>query len=139
MTETTATAVPPPLSKRRTYRRLLFGSLAVGVVLGVAARLLGYPLVGEAIYWLGILGAGAAYVAAPVGLFDERDTRLEERASALTLTLAAPLLVVAASALRTANVLDLYTAPPALWGALYGVIGVYVLFAISFVVVRLRS
>jgi hypothetical protein len=137
MTETTT--LPPQLAKRRTYRRLMFGSLLVGVLLAFAARGFGYPLVGEAVYWVGILGFAAVWLGTSVTLFDERDAALERRASQLALTLAAPLLIVAASALRTANELFGYTAPAVVQGALYGVIAVYVLFALALGYVWLRT
>lgn len=139
MTETSASSVPEPLAQRRTYRRLSVGLLLAGVVVGLALRGAGFPLAGEGVYWLGIVAAAAAYLASPVPLFDERDTRLEQRASHLALTAGAPLLVVGASALRTLNVLDVWTAPAFVWGMGYGVIAIYVLFMLAYAVVWYRS
>ncbi|MFC7176158.1 DUF2178 domain-containing protein [Halosegnis marinus] len=139
MTENAASSVPEPLAKRRTYRRLAFGVLMAGVVAGLVLRGAGYPLAGEGVYWLGIVGAIAAYVVSPVPLLDERDTRMEERASRLALTAGAPLFVLGASALRTLNVLDVWTAPAFVWGMGYGFLAVYVLFAAAFAVVWYRT
>ena len=137
MTETAT--LPPQLAKRRTDRRLMFGSLFVGVALGLLARGLGYPLVGEAAYWVGIALFAGVWFDTSVTLFDERDIELERRASQLALTVGAPLLIVAASALRTANAVVGYTAPAAVQGALYGAVAVYVLFGLSFAYVWLRT
>jgi hypothetical protein len=136
---TESATLPPKLAKRRTYRRLMFGSLFAGVVLALAARGAGYPLVGEAVYWVGILGFAGVWLSTSVTLFDERDTALERRASQLALTIAAPLLIVAASALRTANEVFGYTAPAVVQGAVYGVIAVYVLFVLALGYVWLRT
>ena len=71
------------LSKRQTHRRLMFGGVAVGLVL----RWLDYPVVGEAVYWVGILVFFAIWKGADIELMDERDLELERRASVSDLLL----------------------------------------------------
>ncbi|QZP38809.1 DUF2178 domain-containing protein [Halobaculum magnesiiphilum] len=122
----------PTVSTRRRYRRLLFGSVGVGVIANVALRLLSYPVAAEAAYWVGILGFLAVWQFSPVTLFDERDAELERRASTVTLVVAAVVLVLGASGARTLSALNLYDAPPFLSGVLYGYVGLFVVFAVAY-------
>ena len=127
----------PPVTRRRQYRGLLFGSVVAGSVLGVGLRTLGYPVAGEAVYWVGILAFLAVWRFTPVTLFDERDAELERRASNLTLVVAAVVLVVGASAARLASVTGLYDVPPVVSGVLYGYVGLFVVFAAALGYVKL--
>ena len=53
--ETGLSALDRP-SKQRLYRRLMYGFVFGGVAAGLVLReLLGYPLLGEGVYWVGIL------------------------------------------------------------------------------------
>ncbi|WP_240147530.1 MULTISPECIES: DUF2178 domain-containing protein [Halorussus] len=136
----TSTTEPNPLAKRRTHRRLMWGFLAGGVGLGLVLReVLGYPLVSEAVYWLGVLGFLAVAVGSSITLFDERDRALERRASQLTLTLLAPVLAVVASVGRLLPRFTDYALPAEVWYALYGVVAVYVAFGAVYGVLRFRS
>lgn len=134
-TETPAT---DRLSKRRQYRRLMFGSIAIAVVLAVGLRSLGYPLVGEAVYWIGIVTFLTIWWGTSLSLFDERDVALERRASQKTLFLAAFVLTIGASAARLVTYLDAYTVPTVVWGALYGYVSLFVIFAVSYLWTRYR-
>ena len=122
----------PTVSTRRRYRRLLFGSVGVGVVANVALRLLSYPVAAEAAYWVGIVAFLAVWQFSPVTLFDERDAELERRASTLTLVVAAVVLVLGASGVRTLGALGVYDAPPFVSGVLYGYVGLFVVFAVAY-------
>ncbi|WP_135820527.1 DUF2178 domain-containing protein [Halostella litorea] len=138
MTET-ALSAKERVASRRHYRRLMFGSIAVAVVLSLSLRFLDYPLIGEAVYWLGIVGFAAAAWLSPVELFDERDNEVERRASQTTLGVIGVVLVVGASASRTLAALDIYTMPAAVWGALYGYVLVFVVFGVAYTWVSRRS
>ncbi|NHN49921.1 DUF2178 domain-containing protein [Halostella sp. JP-L12] len=126
------------LSSRRRYRRLMFGSIAAAVVSALALRNLGYPLLSEGVYWVGILAFLAVWWGSPVSLFDERDRALERRASQLTLTVAAVVLVLGASAARLLTEATSYAVPTVVWGALYGYVGLFAAFAVAYLWVRYR-
>ena len=136
----TPTSDPNPLAKQRKYRRLLFGVLFGGVAVALLLReVLGYPLVSEAVYWVAVLGFFTVLFGSSVTLFDERDKALEERASRWTLTILAPILAITASVGRLLPRVSDYALPEAVWPVLYGFIGVYVLFAVVYGVIRVRS
>lgn len=139
MTPTRNRATSNTLAARRRYRRLLVAFLLGGVGVGLLLREgLGYPLLGEAAYWLGITGFLAVLFGAPVSLFDERDVALERRASHVTLTLAAVVLVLGASAARIVPRVTSYSVPDAVWPALYAVGSLYVAFAAVYLFMRVR-
>ncbi|UPV75056.1 DUF2178 domain-containing protein [Halorussus limi] len=115
---------------------VFFGGVAVAFLL---REVLGYPLVSEVVYWAAVLGFFAVLFGSSVTLFDERDRALEERASRWTLTILAPVLAITASVGRLLPRVSDYALPDAVWPALYGFIGVYVLFAVVYGVLRYRS
>ncbi|MFC6755640.1 MULTISPECIES: DUF2178 domain-containing protein [Haloarcula] len=126
------------LSRRRTYRRLMFGSVYGGVAVGLVLRYLDYPVVGEAAYWVGILAFVAIWKGSDVQLMDERDWALERRASLSALQLVGAVLVLGASASRLVTWLTDYTVPTLVWGALYGYIGLFIAFGVSYLWHRSR-
>lgn len=135
-TETHATE---RLARQRLYRRLMIGFVLGGVAVALVLRdLLGYPLLGEAIYWLGILGFLAVWLGTDLTLFGERDRALEQRASQLTLTLFAVVLVVGASAGRVLPKVSAYDVPPEVWPALYAYASVFVVFGVVYAWLRYR-
>ncbi|MGN8218154.1 DUF2178 domain-containing protein [Halococcus morrhuae DSM 1307] len=107
-------------TKRRRYRRVMVGVLLAGVAIGLALRSIGYPFVGEAVYWLGIISVLAIWRSTSLTLFDERDQELERRTAMTTLSVFAAVLVIGASATRVLAWAGIYTVPPVLAGALYG-------------------
>lgn len=128
------------LSRRRTYRRLLVGFVVAGAGLGITLReLLGYPLVGEAVYWVGIVGALAILLGTDVSLFDERDVALERRASRITLNVFAVVLVLGASAARTLSYTGLYDVPAEIWTVLWGYVALIVVFGLVYLGLRYRG
>jgi len=116
----------------------MFGSLLVGVVLGLALRYLDYPLAGEVAYWLGILAFLGIWLGTPVRLFDERDVAIEQRASQVTLSLFAAVLVVGASAARVLPLVSSYSVSAFVSGALYGYVALFVGFAVVYGWLRFR-
>ncbi|WP_232820473.1 DUF2178 domain-containing protein [Halorussus litoreus] len=134
------TSEPNLLARKRTYKRLMFGVLLGGVGLALLLReVLGYPLISEAVYWLGIVGFFAIGFGTSLTLFDERDRALERRASHLTLNIMAPVLATVASVGRLLPRLTDYALPAEIWPALYGVIAVYAVFGISYTVLRYQA
>lgn len=139
MTRTT-TSEPSLLAKKRRYRRLMLGFIAAGVGGALVLReLLNYPLLSEAVYWVGILGFLAVWQGTSLTLFDERDDALERRASQLTLVLLAPILVIAASATRVLPKVSDYTVPSEISYALYGFLAVYAVFGVVYVTLRYQT
>ena len=118
------------LSKRRLYRRLMSVLLLGGVAIGLVLRLLlERPLLGETVYWVGVLGFLAVWFGSPVTLFDERDKTLEQRASVLTLGVFAVVFPVSASAARVLSYTDTIEVPAEIWTVLWGYVALYGVFA----------
>lgn len=137
----TQTEIPATdrLSKQRFYRRLLVGFVLGGVTIALLLReLLDYPLLGEAVYWIGIIGFLVVWRGTPLTLFDERDRTLEQRASQLTLTLFAVVLVLGASTARVLSYTDTYSVPSEIWAALWGYVALFGTFAIVYLWLRYR-
>lgn len=108
----------------------MWGSLLGGVAVGLVLRSLGYPFVGEAVYWLGVIGFFGVWGGTSLTLFDERDRALEQRAAATTLAVSALVLAIGASAARVLTWTDTYTVPTVVWGALYGYVAIFVTFIV---------
>ncbi|WP_246045682.1 DUF2178 domain-containing protein [Halorussus ruber] len=135
----TQTSGRSPLDQKRRYRQLMYGFVFGGVAVALLLReVLGYPLVSEAVYWVGILGFLAVWQGTSLTLFDERDRALERKASQLTLKLFAPVLVLAASAARVVPKVTAYTVPEAVWPALYGFVALYATFGVVYLALRYR-
>lgn len=129
-----------PLARQRLYRRLFVGLIVGGAAIAITLReVLGYPLVGEAVYWLAIIAALAVWRGTSVTLFDERDAALERRASHYTLTIVAVPLILGASAARLLSYTDTYAVPSEIWAVLWGGVGLYVLFAGVYLTLRYRG
>ena len=126
------------LATRRRYRRLFVGLVVVGAAGGLGLRIAGYPLVGEAVYLLGLVGMLAVLFGAPVSLVDERDAEIERRASQITVGAFVFVLILGASAARLLPRLTDYAVPPEVHGVLYGYVAVFVVFAVSYAYVRSR-
>ena len=114
---------------------LILGGVTVSLVL---REVINYPLLGEAVYWLGIIGFLAVWLGTPLTLFDERDQEIERQASQITLTLFAVVLVVGASAGRVLSYTNMYTVPAAIWAALWGYAALFGTFIIVYLWVRYR-
>jgi hypothetical protein len=113
----------------------VFGGVAVALLL---REVLGYPLLSEAVYWVGILGFLAVWQGTSLTLFDERDRALERQASQFTLKLFAPVLVLAASAARVVPRVTSYAVPDAVVHALYGFVALYATFGVVYLALRYR-
>jgi hypothetical protein len=126
------------LAKRQTYRRLMTGSIFGGTAVALVLRSLGYPILGEGVYWIGILAFSAIWLGTDIQLMDERDRELERRASLSALKIVGPVLVVGASSARLLTWLTDVTVPAMVWGALYGYVGLFVAFGIAYLWHRSR-
>lgn len=126
------------LTRRRRYRRLAFGVLLAGALGFVLTDMIGYPVVGIGIYWLGFVGFFAVRRLAPVRLSDERDCALERQASYDTIRLAAVALVVLAPTAATLDEVGYYEVSPAVEGAIWSGVALFVVFGISYLVRRYR-
>ena len=112
----------------------IFGGTAVSLLL----RWLGYPVVGEAVYWVGILAFFAIWRGSDIELMDERDRELEQRAGMSAIGIVGAVLVVGASTSRLLTWLTDYTVPAFVWGALYGYIGLFIAFGVAYFYHRRR-
>lgn len=137
MTET-STSGTDRLARTRRYRRLFVGAILVGVLAALAIRTLGYPLLGETVYWAGIVAALAIWLGTSVPLFDERDVSLERRASHVTISLFAAVLIVGASAARVLPRVTDLTVPAEVAGALYGYVALFATFGAAYLWLRYR-
>jgi len=126
------------LSKRERYRKLLFGSIFAATGSSLLLRGLGYPLLGEAVYWAGIVAFVAVWQGTDVQLVDERDAELERRAGLTALQIDGVVLVVGASTARLLPLLTDYAVPTMVAGALYGYVGLFVAFGLSYLWHRRR-
>jgi len=121
------------------YRRLMIGFVLGGVAISLVLReVINYPLLGEAVYWVGIIGFLAVWLGTSLTLFDERDRALERQASQVTLTLFAVVLVVGASAARVVSYTDTYTVPVELWAVLWGYVALFGTFGVVYSWLRYR-
>ncbi|PSQ46093.1 hypothetical protein BRD15_09915 [Halobacteriales archaeon SW_6_65_15] len=134
----TVTSEPDRLSKIRLYRRLMFGCILGGVAAALGLRHLGYPVLGEAIYWVGILGFFAVWQGTSLTLFDERDVELERRASHLTLLVVGAVGVLTASAARMLPRFTDYAPPSELTGAFYAFAFLFGTFGVVYLWLRYR-
>ncbi|PSQ29322.1 DUF2178 domain-containing protein [Halobacteriales archaeon QS_9_68_17] len=134
----TGTSTTNRLSERRRYRRLMVASVVGAALAALALRNLGYPVLSEGVYWAGILAFLGVLRLTPVSLFDERDRALERHASQITLTAAAVVLVLGASAARLLTTATTYAVPTVVWGALYGYAGLIAVFAAAYLWMRYR-
>ena len=135
---TTESPATTKLSKRRTYRRLMYVSVFGGAGIGFLLRYLDYPVVGEAVYIVGVLSFLAIWKGSDVQLMDERDWALERRASLTALQITGAVLVVVASASRLVTWLTDYTVPTLVWGVLYGYVGLFIAFGVAYLYHRRR-
>lgn len=114
----------------------MFGSVFGGVAVALVLRNLGFPIVGEAVYWLGILAFFAIWKGTDMQLIDERDWELERRASLTAFQTVGAVAVVGASATRLLTWVTGYTFSPMvqamLQGAFYGLVALVAAFGVAY-------
>jgi len=116
----------------------MFGTILGAVAVALVLRNLGYPFVGEAIYWLGIVAFFGIWKGTDVQLMDERDWELERRASLTAFQIVGAVAVVGASAARLLTWLTDYTISATARGAFYGFVALVVAFGLSYLWHRSR-
>jgi uncharacterized membrane protein len=138
MTRNTHTTTDP-LSTRRRYRRLMYGSLIAGMLGLFAGIAVDRFILGVLLYWAGFFGIFAVWRASPVDLYDERDTAIERKASEYTLNAFAFVLVLGGPGglvLEEGGVVDL---PGAFSGAMWALVALYTVFGVIYTVLRGRT
>lgn len=122
----------------RRYRRLGIGAVFAGVVGNIVLRMLDYPIAAEAVYIGGFLAFLAVWLGTDVTLFDEREQAIEQRASAITLSLTAVFVVFGAATARLFPPVLGTTVPTAVHYALYAFIGQILIFGVVYSWLRYR-
>ncbi len=138
MTES-ATSRTDWLIKRRQYKRLMYGSLAVGIIGLFVGSYLDRFLGGVVVYWAGFFGMLAVWKFSPVTLYDERDTAIERKASDYTLGVFAFVLVLGAPGGVALEESGVATLPSAFSGAMWALVAVYAVFGVIYTVLRRRE
>ena len=137
MTENAITRTNRP-SKRRRYRTVMYGSLAVGFVGYIAGLRAELPVVALGVYWVGFLGFLAVWKGSSVTLYDERHQAMEAKTATWTLSVAGAALILVAPtmpALQSAG----YELPTLAEGALYGYAVLFGVYGLLYTVIRLRT
>ena len=133
-----ATAGTERIATIRRYRRLMYGSVVVGSLGLVAASRFGYHLLGVGVYWAGVAAFFAIWCGTSVQLFDERDAAIERRASLRTLQVVAAVGIVGIPSAVALAELGHYEMPRELAGAIYGYVGLFAVFAVTYGWTRYR-
>ena len=123
MSDTLHPAVETVAGSPRRYKRVVYGIFAVGIVGLFAGMLFDMALAGTTIYLVGAwLGTGLAAVlprVSPATLTDERDTATHRHASGLTISIIGGLGIGIVPALYALEAADLMTITPTMWGAIW--------------------
>lgn len=117
------TNVTTPERTRKRYYRTIWAFYGVGIVAMLVGSLAGYELVGSVIYLLGITGAFVSSVylerRTEVTLSDERDERMLQRASLITVLIVVAVGLAIFPVLFVLEDAGLYTMSPVVSGVLY--------------------
>jgi uncharacterized membrane protein len=128
----TRSETPDPLVRRRRYRRLMYLAVIAGVIGFVGASELGYPIVGVATYWLGILAFVGIWKGTSVSVQDERDCDLERRASHVTLLASGFVGILVFPALVALEAATSFTPPAFVDTALGVLVALYATFGVAY-------
>lgn len=126
------------LTKRTQYKRLMYGSLLVGILGFSLGVFFDQYIAGVIVYWAGFFGMLGIWVWSPVSLFDERDMSLSRQASDYTLSLFAIILVLGAPAGRVLEQAGYASLPGLFHGAVWTLVAVYAVFGVLYIGLRLR-
>jgi uncharacterized membrane protein len=116
----------------------MYGSILVGVAGFVGGGELGYPLVGLAVYWAGVLGFVAIWKGTSVQLFDERDAALDRRASHVTLQIAGAVGILTMTTLVVLENATAVMVGERVWGGFLALSALFVLYGVVYTVIRYR-
>jgi uncharacterized membrane protein len=116
----------------------MVGCILGGVAVALGLRHFGYPVVGEAVYWIGILAFFAVWRGTSRTLFDERDVELERQASYIAVLVFGAVGVLMASAARMLPRFTDYAPPSELTGAFYAFAFLFGTFGVVYLWLRYR-
>lgn len=132
-----------PIREGQRYNRIVLAVFAVGIVGFFVGMLIDRTFVGVAVYAVACLSGIAALLylqfVSSVRLADEREQRLHERASG------AVVMIVAYAGLPVIVCLYLletggsYSIPPVVWGGIFTLSGVYLLWGAAYAVAQRRT
>lgn len=115
------------VEKREQYKKWINWAVGFGVAsffLATGAWMLtDEPVVlfaGLGLYWLGCLGMAIGYWYSPVSVRDELEQRMEREASQTTITFVVAVAIIGLPADVVSSTTGVYTAPPAVRGAIWG-------------------
>ncbi|RXK48326.1 DUF2178 domain-containing protein [Halorientalis pallida] len=132
-----------PARRGQRYNRIIMAVFAVGIVSFFAGMLLDQTLAGLVVYAVACLGGIAALLylqfASSVQLTDEREQRLNERASGATIMIAAYIGLPVVIGLYLLDNLGYYTIPPVVWGGIYAYSALFLLWGVVYTVVRYNA
>lgn len=132
-----------PVDTRRRWKRAIQGCFVAGSVAIFLGVLLGQDLVGAVLYLLGVLlGSGLWIVArfrSPVLLYDERDRRIDGRASHWTVMIAGAAGIAVFPPLFVIEAAGYYAMEPPVEGILYALSALFLLWGVCYGVLRSRS
>jgi uncharacterized membrane protein len=126
------------LARVRRYRHLMTAAVVLGTLGFLTADYLGYPVVGVAVYWLGVCAFLAIWKGTDVVLFDERDRELERRAITLATLAFGVAMILLWPTMVVLSETGTYTPPPEFYGALLAFSAQAGLFVIAYLWLRYR-
>lgn len=131
------------VEKREQYQKWINWAVGLGVasffIATAAWMLTEEPVVlfaGLVLYWLGCLGMVVGYWHSPVSVRDELEQRMEREASQTTLTFVTAVAILGLPAKVVLSTTDVYTAPAAVQGAIWGYMLLILIFAAAHWVAR---
>lgn len=117
----------------------MYGSLAIGIAGLLVGTYLDQYLAGVLVYWAGFFGMIGIWQLSPVTLYDERDAKIERKASDYTLGVFAFVLVIGAPGSIALQEGGFLTLPPAFDGAMWTLVAVYAVFGVIYTLLRIRG
>ena len=132
-----------PIQKGQRYNRIIMAVFAIGVLSFLVGMMFDRYVVGLVVYSIAGLSGVAALLylqfVSSVRLTDERQQRLEERASDTLVTLGAMVGLPLVIGLYLFDASGYYTITPFLWGVISAFGGLYLLWGVIYAVYRHRS
>lgn len=121
----------------------MLGLVAVGVVALFVGIEIDRRLAGLIVYAVGALGALAVTLYAQfsdsITFMDERDRRLHERASNVTVSVVSYVGLPTIVALYLLDATGRYAIPPTVWGGIYALSAFYLLWGVVYLGLRYRT
>ena len=127
------------IDRRKRYRILMYGSLAVGILGLVLGSFIEQYLAGVVVYWAGFFGMLGIWQLSPVTLFDERDQHIERKASDYTLSVFAFVLVLGGPGGIVLEQGEIFALPAVFDGAMWTLVAVYAMFGVIYTSLRIQG